>query len=167
MESKAQLTLADSNYLADVCVDATYIDIINFPGNWFVFNEIGSINDFYDQIEKSYPFTNNQLLSSYDSIEILGGGIYLDNILNQQIQNYNSTYNADLFLSSNPFIKLDFKAFGKTTRTYALLDSIDVEPQNRKIAFVVLSGTGPNQLTSLSVNGNNYHNTNCFVRKHL
>lgn len=125
------------------------------------------MSDFHLQIEQAYPFLNNQLLSAYDSIQIIGNQAYHDTILNSQIDLYNITYNQNLFKSKDPFIKLDFKAFNKNVTTYAFLDSIDVAPQASNNAYLLLTGTGTNQLTGLALVPNNYHNQNCFLRNHL
>ncbi|MBK7690730.1 MAG: T9SS type A sorting domain-containing protein [Bacteroidetes bacterium] len=125
------------------------------------------MSDFHSQIEAAYPFENSQLLSAYDSIQIIGNQAYHDTVLNNQIDLFNATYNQNLFKSKKPFVKLDFKAFNKTVTTWALLDSIDVAPVAGNNAYLLLTGTGTNQLTNLALSPYNYHNTNCFVRNHL
>ena len=90
-KAQAQLSPADSSFLLSVCIDPIYIDLVNYPGNWFINNPISNMSDFHLQIEQAYPFLNNQLLSAYDSIQIIGNQAYHDTILNSQIDLYNIT----------------------------------------------------------------------------
>lgn len=163
---QAQLSPADSALFNSIFVDMTYIDVYNFPGKWNTNCEIQSLNHLQLQVDSIFPFKNNDLAIAYDS-SITDTIIreYID--INDEIDSFNVHYNTTLFPAKRAFRYLNFTINNKPSVASFILDSCKNPNANVKTAFVVLTGTGSNQLTAISNFIFNYHNTNCHIRPFL
>lgn len=162
---KAQFSVADSAFLNNIFVENLYINNTLYSNDWFDYDSLGQINDLFDQINKSYPFADSMLLNAYTGIQFTGNAVY-DTSVNERIEAYNTTNQANLFGCHNPFVQLPFQLNGINGLSSALLDtSSSLTPTGD--AYVIVTGTGDNQLTRMSVSPNDYHNLNCEVRYHL
>ena len=84
---KAQFSVADSAFLNGIFVENLYINNTLYSNDWFDFDSLGQINDLYDQINKSYPFSDSMLLSAYSGIQYTGNVVY-DTSVNQRIETF-------------------------------------------------------------------------------
>jgi hypothetical protein len=162
--SKAQFSVADSTYLNSLFVENLYINNNLYSNSWFNNDSLSSLNDLFIQIGQQYPFYDSMLLGAYAGIQF-NGGIQYNTSVNNRIQQYNTQNNANLFGTYNPFVELPFALGGIQGKASALLDTGLVN--NTENAFVIITGTGDNQLTRIAVDANDYHNLNCEVRYHL
>lgn len=162
---KAQFTHADSVYLANICKEGMYISYWNHPGNWYHHKEVTSLQNFYDQIDSSYVFHNDEFADCYRKIST-SDILERDTLINARIDTFEKTFNTNLFGHKNPFVKLQFNLNNKTAYSYALLDSTSAPVYNTDNAFVIISGTGTNQLKTI-VDGTGYHDMNCNMRNLL
>lgn len=163
---QAQLSPADSALFNSIFVDMTYIDVYNFPGKWNTNTEIQSFNHLQAQIDSLFPFKNYDLAIAYDSS--ITDTIIKEYIeINDEIDTFNVHYNTTLFPAKRPFRYLNFAINNKFSVASFILDSCKNPNANVKTAFVVLTGTGSNQLTAISNFIFNYHNTNCHIRPFL
>lgn len=164
--TQAQLSPADSALFNSIFVDITYIDMYNFPGKWYTNSEIQSFNHLQEQVDSLFPFKNYELAIAYDS-SITDTIIreYVD--INDEIDTFNVHYNTTLFPAKRAFRYLNFSINNKFSVANFILDSCKNPNTAIKTAFVVLTGTGSNQLTAISNFIFNYHNTNCHIRPFL
>jgi hypothetical protein len=163
---QAQITHGDSIYLNNICKESTYISYWNNPGLWFHHTEISSVQNFYDQVDSSFIFNNDEFADCYRKIHT-SAALELDTMVNQTISNYEIAHNnIPLFGNKNPFVKLKFNLNNKSAYSYALLDSSSKAVYNNDCAFVLISGTGTNQIKTI-LDGNGYHDLNCYVRNLL
>lgn len=162
---KAQFSVADSTLLNSIFVENLYISQPLYSNSWFHFPAPDSISQVYQQIDASYPFYDSMLLGAYAGIQFAGAPEY-DSSVNARITSYNTQNNDTLFGSLNPFVKLPFQLGGIQGLASALFDSSS-SSVNTGDAFVILTGSGDNQLTRMSVSANDYHNVNCEIRYHL
>lgn len=163
--TKAQFSVADSAFLNSIFVENLYINNSLYSNDWFDFDSLGEVNDLFVQINKSYPFSDSMLLHAYSGIQFTGG-IEYDTSVNARIELYNQVNQANLFGCRNPFVQLPFQLNGINGITNALLDtSSSLTPTGD--AYIIVTGTGDNQLTRMAVSPNDYHNINCQVRYHV
>lgn len=161
----SQISHADSVYLNSICKENMYISYWNYPGIWYHHPEISSVQNFYDQVDSSYVFYNDEFADCYRKLET-DSALIGDSIINQTIDNFEITHNYMLFGNKNPFVKLKFNLNNKTAWSYALIDSSSKPVYNNDYAFVIVSGTGTNQIKTI-LDGNGYHDLNCYVRNLL
>lgn len=161
---KAQFSASDSAFLNSIFVENLYISNNLYANTWFNNDSLGNINDLFIRIHEQYPFYDSMLLGAYTGIQF-NGNIQYNTAINNRISLYNTQHNTVLFGNHNPMVELPFVLNGKQGKTNALLDTSSSPTSND--AFVIISGTGDNQLTRIAVNPNDYHNLNCEVRYHL
>ncbi|MCC7029479.1 MAG: hypothetical protein IT257_04170, partial [Chitinophagaceae bacterium] len=166
MHCQAQITHGDSIYLNNICKESTYISYWNNPGLWCHHTEISSVQNFYNQVDSSFIFNNDEFADCYRKIHT-SAALEMDTMVNQTINNYEIAHNnIPLFGNKNPFVKLKFNLNNKSAYSYALLDSSSKPVYNNDYAFVLISGTGTNQIKTI-LDGNGYHDLNCYVRNLL
>jgi hypothetical protein len=166
-QSLGQLSSSDSNFFNNTLfIENLYIDYLNFPGNWYQNKEVESISELYQQIDSMYPFHNNQLWHAYQNIGF-NSNLYYDTILNRTIDTFNVQYQDDLFLCKNPFVRLDYIVDSTQRSLEIFLDSAKDMTLVGKKAFVLLTGTGQNEMSLMIGNPNNYHNSNCYIKNYL
>lgn len=161
----AQFSHADSTFLMNICKEGMYISYWNYPGTWYHHKEVSSLQNFYDQIDSSYIFENNEFADCYQKITT-SNILERDTAINNRIDTFETNYNTNLFGNKNPFVKLKFNLNNKEAYSYALIDSTSAPVYNTDQAFVIISGTGTNQIKTI-LDGNGYHDMNCYVRNLL
>ncbi|MGI9191538.1 MAG: T9SS type A sorting domain-containing protein [Chitinophagaceae bacterium] len=162
--SRAQFSAADSAFLNSLFVENLYINPNLYSNTWFNDDSLGNINDLFLRIHQQYPFYDSMLIGAYSGIQF-NGSLEYNQAINNRITAYNTQNNANLFGNENPMVTLPFQLNGIQGACSALLDT--GLANNSGDAFVIISGTGDNQLTRIAVNPNDYHNLNCEVRYHL
>lgn len=160
-----QFTPADSIYMNSICNEGMYISYWNHPGIWFHHPEVSSVQNFYDQLDSSFVFHNDEFADCYRKMST-SDILERDTVVNQTIDNFENNNNTMLFGHKDPFVKVKFSLNNKVSYSYALLDSSSKPVYNNDHAFVIISGTGNNQLKTI-FDGAGYHNTNCHVRNLL
>jgi dienelactone hydrolase len=163
--SSGQITASDSLYLNSIFTESPYVSYWNYPGTWFHHQELTSVQDFYNKIDSSYQFYNNEFADCYQKIHT-SNTLLRDTAINATIDNYEVTNNVMIYGNKNPFVKLPFSLNNKTSYSYAVIDSSSAPIHNNDQVFVIISGTGSNLLKQI-IDGNGYHDLNCYVRNLL
>ncbi len=162
-----QLTSSDSSlFLNTLFIENLYIDNVNFPGKWYQNKEIESMPELYQQIDSEYPFQNSQLFNAYQNV-VFNSNLYYDSVLNKTIDTFNLVNQANLFYCQNPFVQLKFTLDSVSRELEVFLDSANKPYKIGTKAFVLITGTGNNEMSKLIVSSNDYHNTNCYVKNFL
>lgn len=163
-KSFSQMTTADSSFLNSMFVESTFISYWNKPGTWFTNNEVSSITNLYEQIQENYKFSGSDFIHCYPKIQLTGDMEYLED-LNTTWNDFEQNNNIVLYGIQKPFVRFPFRLNGIDEFAYAVLDST-TNPTNCKNAFVMIPGTGVNQMTDV-IKGLGYHNINCYLSNYL
>ncbi|MCC7029025.1 MAG: T9SS type A sorting domain-containing protein [Chitinophagaceae bacterium] len=161
----AQLSVADSNYLNSIYNEMPYVSYWDYPGIWYHHTEPTSIQNFYDQIDSSFKFHNDEFADCYHKMYV-SNILERDTAINATIHNYEVANNIKVYGNKDPFVKVAFSLNNKSTYCYAVLDSMSAPVYNTDYAFVIISGTGTNLLKEI-IDGTGYHDLNCYVRNLL
>jgi hypothetical protein len=85
--SSGQITASDSLYLNSIFTESPYVSYWNYPGTWFHHQELTSVQDFYNKIDSSYQFYNNEFADCYQKIHT-SNTLLRDTAINATIDNY-------------------------------------------------------------------------------
>lgn len=158
--ANAQITKQDSIYLNTCMGEPMWVSYWNYPGNWMTQPEISSVQNMYDQMNEMFVFENEDYIDCYQNM-VVDTFMQYETIINDQIALFEQTYAPlTVYNLPKPIRKVGFTLNNKTGYASALLDSVSNISGNRDIAFVIITGTGSNQIKPI-VDNVGYHNTNC------
>lgn len=157
----SQPSASDSTFINSVCTELPYVSYWNKPGTWFTQGEIQSLQDMYDKINTQFIFQNTDYVDCYQNI-VLAPYMELDTSINSTINNFEDLTGQVVYGLRNPFVKVPFTLFGKSSFARALLDSTHNNSGHHDVAFLLITGTGSNLIKDITSNSG-YHNTNCGV----
>lgn len=146
--------------LNDLFTDELYVDEVNFPGKWFIYDSVSS-QGMLDTIMGEFNFKAEDLFFCKTNKPVTSE-IVADTIVNPTFNLYERN-GMPSYGTKDPIVKLDFEVNGKRSTAYSIKQT---SSHASDVAFFLIPGSGVNQSTQLQ-RGVGYQNLNCQIRELL
>lgn len=140
-----------------------YMDPILYPGNWYVYDTVVSMNDLENKLNLTFPFKSADFTNAYQLIH-LTSDFYSDTFMNASFNSYYTLF-GNAYQQYDPLVRLNFELNGKSSQAYTTYTP-SVISTDKEIAFLMIPGSNQNQTSEVML-GTGYHNANCYVRNVL